>query len=101
MENKSQTLEEESNNFRGGAEASTLRRSAPCAPAPGEQPEPGYTEGSNVNWKQSLATGGPSFERPWEHPGYNQEEQHSPYWETRGINSKRCRGKSKKGKERV
>ena len=74
MENKSQTLEEESNNFLGGAEASTTRRSAPCAPAPGDQPEPGYTEEPNVKWKQSSATGGPSFEGPWEVPRYNQEE---------------------------
>ena len=74
MDNNSQTMEEESNSFPGEAEATTSRRSAPSAPAPGDQPERGYTEEPSVKWKQNLATGRPSFERPWELPGYSQEE---------------------------
>ena len=48
MDNNSQTMEEESNSFPGEAEATTSRRSAPSAPAPGDQPEHGYTEEPSV-----------------------------------------------------
>ena len=70
----SQTMEDANNSIPGGAEATTSRRNAPSVPANGDQPEQEYTGPPNVSWKPNQKTGGPSFEKPWELKGYNQEE---------------------------
>ena len=67
------TTEDESNRDQEGAEATTSRRSAPSAPAPGDQPAHGYTEAPKLSWKPNPTTGGPSFEKPWQHQGYQEE----------------------------
>ena len=77
MESESQTLEDANKNFQNGQE--TLSLNATCAPAPnqsweGGQSEPGCTEESSATCRQSSAVGRPSFARPWDHPGYKQEE---------------------------
>ena len=70
----SQTMEDANNSILGGAEATTSRRNAQSAPANGDQPKQEYTGPPNVSWKPNQKTGGPSFEKPWELKGYNQEE---------------------------
>ena len=65
--NSPTTTEDESKRDHSGVEATTSK-CAPSAPAQGDQP--GYTEPPRQSWKPS---GGPSYEKHWQHQGYQEE----------------------------